>query len=59
VTSKDNKHGIISEYYSAKELNVNEGDSVFLLKELNGWYWVKHSKTDEEGWIPKENTKKI
>ncbi len=50
---------MISEYYSAKELNVEEEDIVFLIKELNGWLLVKQLKTDEEGWIPEENTKKL
>jgi len=48
--------GIITEYYSAKELDVEAGDEVEALKELNGWLWVKHMRTGEEGWIPKEIT---
>lgn len=59
VNTKDNKNGIITEYYSAKELDAEEGDIVIHIKELNGWLWVKHLKTNEEGWIPKENIKKI
>lgn len=48
--------GKVTEFYTAKELDVNEGDAVTFLKELNGWYWVRHSLTNEEGWIPKEIT---
>ncbi|MFD1019577.1 SH3 domain-containing protein [Thalassobacillus hwangdonensis] len=49
--------GTILEDYTAKELNVDAGDRVLQLKELNGWYWVRHAANSEEGWIPKEVTK--
>ncbi len=48
--------GIVTDNYSARELDVEAGDSVFIIKELNGWYWVRHLRTNEEGWIPKEIT---
>lgn len=59
IQTEDYKNGVITEYYSAKELDVNEGDIVFLIREQNGWLWVKHSRTNEEGWIPKENIKEL
>ena len=56
VETGDEKTGIITEYYTSKELNVNEGDIVAQLRELNGWLWVKKADSEEEGWIPKEVT---
>lgn len=52
--SSDRKSGTILQYYTAKELTVNYNDEVELIQGLNGWYWVKNCKTDEEGWIPSE-----
>ena len=56
IETSNGETGIISEYYSSKELNVNAGESVIQLRELNGWLWVRKSQTGDEGWIPKENT---
>jgi len=49
--------GIISQDYSAKELNVEKGMIVEGIKELNGWLWSKIKSTDEKGWIPLEKIK--
>ena len=49
--------GIAKEDYTAKELNVDEGEHLVGLKELNGWIWCQRVLTLEEGWIPKENVK--
>ncbi len=46
--------GIIKEAYSAKELNVQAGDTIVKIKSLNGWTWSKNIQTQEEGWIPDE-----
>lgn len=54
--SEDGLSGIIIKEYSAKELTVQMNDQVELLETLNGWCWVKNSKTNEEGWIPSECT---
>lgn len=53
--SRNGKRGTVKEFYTAKELNVSEGDVVTILKTLNGWSWVRENKTGEEGWIPDEN----
>lgn len=45
--------GIITEFYTAKELDVSEGDEVEVIKDLNGWAWVRNLN-DDEGWIPLE-----
>ena len=50
----NNKTGKIIEFYSAKELDVEEGDFIEKIKSLNGWTWAKNIRTTEEGWIPDE-----
>ncbi len=59
VDSKDGVTGIITAEYSAKKLSVNAGEVLTLIKELNGWLWVKNTVSGEEGWIPKENAEVI
>ncbi|MCR8843984.1 SH3 domain-containing protein [Paenibacillus sp. SC116] len=49
--------GVILEDYTAKELDVNEGEQVVGTKELNGWIWCVNTLNSEEGWVPKENLK--
>lgn len=51
--------GIITETYSANELNVNEDDVVVMFKELNGWGWCQAASKDELGWIPLENLQRL
>ena len=52
--SADRKSGTVLENYSAKELDVETGDSVQKLGALNGWTWCKNLRTNDEGWIPNE-----
>jgi hypothetical protein len=52
-------YGIITEDYSAKELNVREGDILEGIKELNGWMWLRNETTNEIGWVPMEKLKKL
>lgn len=52
IIKLENNCGIITEDYSAKELNIDRGTIVELIKRLNGWIWVKNTITDEIGWIP-------
>jgi len=51
--------GLIKERYSAKEININEGEIVIGLKELNGWIWAKRKTDSNEGWLPCEILKEI
>ena len=55
IISEDGKTRTVKENYSAKEIDVNEGDSIILINKLNGWSWIKLESTGEEGWIPDEN----
>lgn len=45
----------VLEDYSAKELDVEEGDIVMIAEQLNGWVLAAHETTKEMGWIPDEN----
>ena len=56
--SADKKSGIVKEYFTAKELNAEEGDYIEKIKSLNGWTWSKNLRTGDEGWIPDEITVK-
>lgn len=53
------EQGLILEDYIAKELEINVGENLLKLKELNGWIWVKRITNSEEGWVPKENVKEV
>jgi hypothetical protein len=57
IIKYEDNYGIITEDYSAKELNVREGDILEGIKELNGWMWSENKKTHEMGWIPVKNIK--
>lgn len=50
--------GIITEDYSAKELDLDTGTIIEGIRELNGWLWSRNKKTDEIGWIPLEKLEK-
>ena len=58
-TKMENQKCIVKENYSAKELNVNEGEKVMKIKELDGWIWVKRELNTDEGWLPLEILKEI
>jgi hypothetical protein len=53
----EDHYGIITEDYSANELNVRAGDMLECIKELNGWMWSETKKTHETGWVPVEKIK--
>jgi len=59
INKIENNKGLIKENYSAKEININGGERVIGLKELNGWIWVKKKIDDNEGWLPNEILKEI
>ena len=59
IIRKEDKIGILLEDYSTKELNIDKGTITEGIKELNGWLWLKSKDTNEIGWVPLENLKKI
>ena len=40
------------EDYTARELNVRQGDLLLASRTLNGWVWCKRSDSSESGWVP-------
>jgi len=40
------------EAYTARELDVRPGDTVFPGRTLNGWAWCEKAGTGESGWVP-------
>jgi hypothetical protein len=40
------------EAYTARELNVRQGDVLLGSKTLNGWVWCKRPGSAESGWVP-------
>ena len=53
------QYGEILENYSAQELDIDEGTVVEGIRELNGWLWVRNTSTNEIGWVPMENLKRL
>ncbi len=43
------------EDYTARELNVREGDLLIGSRALNGWIWCSGIDSLEHGWVPLEN----
>lgn len=51
--------GMALEDYTARELNVLEGEQLTGIRTLNGWLWrTKHAST-KSGWVPLENLKEV
>lgn len=48
---------VASEDYTARELNVEEGDTVLCTRMLNGWGWCESLRHAGSGWVPLENLK--
>ncbi|MBT3785243.1 hypothetical protein HOF92_09710, partial [bacterium] len=42
--------GVTSENYSARELDVDQGELLDVMRELNGWFLVQ-KQNGETGWI--------
>lgn len=52
-------YGIAKDDYTAKELDVNEGDELLAIKFLNGWVWCQRLSDQDSGWVPKSILKNI
>lgn len=50
-----NNEGEALENYTAKEMDVDEGEVLIGIKVLNGWVWCQNPSSKEEGWVPLEN----
>ena len=50
----DKHQGYAKADYTAKELNVDQGDLLFGTEQLNGWIWCKRTADEQFGWVPLE-----
>ena len=57
--SEQSTYGVAKEDYSAKELNVNEGEQFQAITFLNGWVWCQRLSDNEIGWVPQNILKAI
>ncbi|PKM20284.1 MAG: hypothetical protein CVV11_01850 [Gammaproteobacteria bacterium HGW-Gammaproteobacteria-15] len=55
----ENSHSRALEDYTAKELNVLEGELLIGSRVLNGWLWCEKTVSTESGWVPLENVKEL
>jgi hypothetical protein len=51
----DEKMGRAREDYTARELNVREGDLLVGTRTLNGWVWCERADRSGSGWVPLSN----
>lgn len=45
-------YGVANDDYTAKELDVDEGDKFQVIKCVNGWFWCQRLSDNETGWVP-------
>lgn len=55
----DAKTARAREDYTARELNVREGDLLIGIRSLNGWVWCKRINSLESGWVPLANLREV
>lgn len=51
--------GTILEAYTARELDIEIGEILIAIRELNGWMWCEKVKNEEQGWVPKRAIRKM
>lgn len=52
-------NGRALEDYTARELDVNEGDVLNGLREVNEWRWCFKSSDRLSGWVPMVNLREV
>ena len=57
ILSIQGAEATVKEDYSSKEMEVNSGDIVESVHELNGWHWCIRVSDLEKGWVAKDNLK--
>ena len=51
----NDKTGIVKENYTARELDVTEGERLIGSHILNGWMWCTRPSDRATGWVPLKN----
>ncbi|MCO8162206.1 SH3 domain-containing protein [Pseudomonas sp. 21LCFQ010] len=54
----DDTTALALEDYSAHELDVEQGESLTGLRQLNAWVWCVRRSTLEQGWVPLLNLRR-
>jgi len=49
----------VLENYSAAELNVDHGETIYGDKIINGWLWCRKEGSEEFGWLPLDNLSEL
>lgn len=49
----DDQQARALESYTARELNVRQGDVLLGTRILNGWVWCECTERRESGWVPR------
>ena len=52
IDLKEPASGVITEDYTARELDTIVGDRLTGSRVLNGWLWAKRSSDGATGWVP-------
>ena len=47
------------ESYTARELNVRQGDVLVGTRTLNGWVWCERTECRESGWVPQAHLQEV
>lgn len=47
------------EDYTARELDVREGEKLIGTRGLNGWLWCEKPDSSASGWVPLQNLKEM
>lgn len=55
----DGSEGRAMDDYTARELDVEEGEVLIGTTILNGWLWCERPGGSTSGWVPSENLKEI
>lgn len=55
IERTDGNTGRVLEDYCAKELDVDVGETLTGLRELNGWVWCCKPAGTQTGWVPASN----
>ena len=59
IARLDGTAGRALDDYTARELDVQEGEMLIGTRALNGWLWCEKSSGSASGWVPLANLKEI
>lgn len=54
ILARDGDRAILREDYSARELTVQTGERLLVVRREGGWAWVRNEQ-GESGWVPERH----